>query len=375
MTKFLSHWLTKILYKNLLMLLLYVITAALILNVFMHKNFIDNTPKNEVSVCLSYNAVKPWCYRVLVPFTVNKLKDISDELNLGGGAHRLMKYPKVADRVEKMKVRYEFQDNVDIENYFILYGLFFLILLSLLFAIRQLTKEVFVCHELVYLCAPILIMLLYPLSFVGSGNLYDFLEILFLVIALICLIRNYWVSYYIVFALAILNKESNILLGIYFIAMYFKVYSVKKLGVHTLIHAVVGLPVFFAIRILFKDNPGGQFWSHFDINIEFLTQIKSYFLFNDVYAYMIATPRGYNIWTMFLLIVSVGYSWYKKPLFARRILMISYPLLFLLCLTMGNKDEIRNFSFLFPIIYLLGLDTLLRLYSADFKLKNKKINL
>ena len=38
----------------------------------MHKNFIDNTPKNEVSVCLNYNAVKPWCYRVLVPFTVNK---------------------------------------------------------------------------------------------------------------------------------------------------------------------------------------------------------------------------------------------------------------------------------------------------------------
>ena len=247
-------------YKYLFTCLIYVIASAVVLNIFMHKNFLDNTPKNEVGVCLEYNAVKPWCYRVLVPFSVNTIKVTADQIGITNKASKLIKYSKVQDRVEKMKIRYEFKEYVDIANYFIIYGLFFLILLSLLFALRKLTQLLFECHELVYLLAPVIILLLYPLSFVGSGNLYDFLEILFLILALIYLLQEKWALYYLVFGLAILNKESSILLGIYVVAVYFKVYSTKKLASHALLHLIIGLPIFLTIRILFEGNPGGQFW-------------------------------------------------------------------------------------------------------------------
>ena len=169
--------------------------------------------------------------------------------------------------------------------------------------------------------------------------------------------------YYPLFVLAILNKEVDVLLILFFLAFCRDVLAKKNTIKHVALQVLIGASLVLWVRFLFADNPLfpdlNNYWKH---NIRFWLNPKSYFLFWDPYHMGLPIfPRGGNILLIAFTAFFVFYKWKDKPLQVKRLFFYTAVFNIPLFLYRGAYDEIRALSLMFPALYLLGVYSLYRL--------------
>jgi hypothetical protein len=159
--------------------------------------------------------------------------------------------------------------------------------------------------------------------------------------------------------LAVLNKESNILVPFLYAAIIIGNGSKWKYRLFIAIGFIVSVGVYFFIKQKYSQNPGGTVMWQLGYNIDFWLAPKNYFLWHDFYTPMVPFPRGFNIILLLVLAKLLFWQWGEKPLFAKRLFVLAVLINIPLFILFSWNDEIRNLSFLFLPIYLLSIHTLL----------------
>jgi hypothetical protein len=264
-----------------------------------------------------------------------------------------------------MKDFYFSNANISLK-YHLTYLYLFLCLVLLLFSVRYLTRLIYTLPVFVYDLSPAIALLFLPLTFVGGGFFYDFPELLFMALGLICLIQQRWIFYYVLFFLAILNKEANILLILFFLAFARGKLPKRSVVKHLVAQILLGSIILIFLWYIFAANPGTHMEKHLRPNIRFWSNPKSYFLFFDPYRLGLPIfPRGGNILSLIFVLFLVFYKWKEKPLPIKRLFVYTSVVNLSLLIYACNTDEIRNLSFIFPSIYLLGVHSIYYLFPKD----------
>src|SRR6185295_4420000 len=161
---------------------------------------------------------------------------------------------------------------------------------------------------------PPLALLLLPMTFMQGGFIYDPSELLLTSLALQFFLRRRWLPYYLTFFVAVVNKESNILLPVWLLAPFTIDRDWRFLLRHGAISVAVGAPPFLAIRWWFRDQKGEPFVNLFGSNLAYLGDPKSYWSGFDVYAPHVPAPEGFHLFNLFLLVGLLVYVWRRDDL-------------------------------------------------------------
>jgi hypothetical protein len=245
---------------------------------------------------------------------------------------------------------------------FIAYYYMFIALLALLYSMNILLGKYLLLPDSYKEIAPVIFILFYPLTFLHGGFVYDFPEFLFIVIYLILLRSEFKILPTLVYGLAILNKESNVLLIIYDFTINYKNYDKKNIF-PVAIKMIFGLSIFIFTRVLFLNNPGAGMDYRPMFNLQFYTTLKTYLSFNFVYGGGILFPKSFNIINLAIIFYLIGHKWPVAPKNLRMSLMIMTSILIPLTILFGYIDEIRNYSLIFPIVFLLTSNTIYTIYN------------
>jgi hypothetical protein len=318
---------------------------------------------------VSFTADRPFAYRVLMPMLINSSAAVfpKDFIN----SHK--KWLTDSSPLTKYaKNKLYFHENIALKVH-LEYVYLYLSLILLLYSIRYLTQNIYSFPTNFSDVVPAIGLLFLPLTFTTGGHIYDFPELLLMALCLICIVKKKWVLYYPMFVLAILNKEINVLLILFFIAFCQDTISKKDLLKHAAGHILIGATLVFWVRFIFADNPllpgVNDYWKY---NIRFWLTPKSYFLFWDAYHVGVPIfPRGSNIFLIIFTAFFVFYKWNDKPLQVRRLLIYTSCFAIPLFLCKGWADEIRTLSLMFPAIYLLAVYSLDRLITLTNMLLRK----
>lgn len=341
---------------------LYLIVAAIVLNTFMNRwGFRGRSPRYGFKALITYEAHRPFAFRALTPAVINgvttllpasRLKELAEwDLTRAQDDHpSLSAHRRFGWGGHPMPEQYV--------AYLILWPVVFLLLV----AMRRLTRRARCFPDAFVDWAPVLALLALPLSFSRGGYVYDFPELLLMTVALGLLLEQRWLLYYVCFTLACLNKETAILLVVYCLALHWERMPRRRQMTHAGAHAVLGLPILAWQRLTFAANPGAnaefQLWD----NVGFLLSSAPWTRFWDPYGPLLPFPGPFNVVSIVLFGAAVFLFWPKKPYHLRVAFVAMMSVLLPLFILFGTFDEVRNFSLIFPVAYLLACDTAARLY-------------
>lgn len=345
-----------------MILVMYALAAFCVLHIFMLNNGWFRELKDwsfGFDRMLSFTADRPYAYRVLMPALVNASACVFPKDFIHEHRQWLIEGSPLVRYSKNTLFRYEsIALKVHLE-YFYLY----LSLVFLLYAVRSITNHIYAFPAAIADAAPAIALLFLPLTFGWGGHIYDFPELLLAALCLLCIIKKKWLFYYPLFVFAILNKELNVLVVLFFIAFCQDVMTKKVLLKHTAAQVLIGTFLVLWIRFLFADNPQipdlVNYWKH---NIRYWLNPASYVLFWDAYHVGLPIfPRGSNILLIMFTVFFVFYKWQDKPLKVKRLFMYTAIFNIPLFLYGGWADELRALSLMFPAIYLLAVYSLYRL--------------
>ena len=327
------------------------------------RSFEEGSAEFGFSKMLDGSADRPYVQRRLVPIIANYAASlVSHEEQAAFVQYHLDRHHLKQLYFEKAKYQ---NKNVEVWSpefaikYHVTYVIIFFSLLGTLYCLRSLTSTVSPNEYFLTPFVPVIFILLLPLSFLHGNFYYDFVELFFLSILLLTAIKGYYAWWLMLLPLAVLNKESNILVPFLYAAIIIGNSSKWSSRLLIAIGFILSVGVYFFIKQMYSHNPGGEVIWQLGKNINFWLTPKHYFLWHDFYAPMIPFPRGFNIILLVVLASLLFRQWGEKPLFTKRLfvlaVLINIPLFMLFC----HQDEMRNLSFLFLPIYLLSVHTLL----------------
>lgn len=351
--------------REAFVLLIYMAVAASVLNIFMQtRSFREGSAEFGFSKMLEGSADRPFVHRQLVPIIANYAAGLVSPEEKPAFVERYLD-PYRLKKLYFEKGKYQIYETIEVWSpdyaikYHITYFILFFSLLGTLYCLRALIPSVSPKENPLTPFVPVLFILLLPLSFMHGNYYYDFVELLFLSMLLLTAIKGYYAWWLLLLPLAVLNKESNILVPFLYAVIIIGNSSKWRSRLFLAFGFIASAGVYFFIKQKYSLNHGGTVMWQLEKNIDFWLTPKSYFLWHDFYAPMILFPRGLNIILLVILSSLLFWQWGKKPLFAKRLfvvaLLINIPLFILFCW----QDEVRNLSFLFLPIYLLIVHTLL----------------
>jgi hypothetical protein len=344
---------------------LYLIVSSFVLLAFMEKwELSTDDPNFGFLDAINHTSKKPWAYRVLSPATINLISAIlpvsaKQEVAefLAARSSRLLKYPKILNNPSwTAEVYFKYQ---------LMYLSLFVSLFAVLVVFRSLTRAILGHDGFLPDVAPAMGLLFLPLTFYQGGYYYDFPELMFMGLVLMLMLKRKWVLYHFVFALSILNKESNVLLVMFYIVMMYKAISDKEFCLHLLLQGVIGMVTFGATRFIFWDSPGMAVEHHFYRNLDYLLTPQNYISFTGIYAPMVPVPTPSNLLLVIFLVALIYYGWKKTPIRIRTLFLISSAVNIPLVLLFGWVEEARNYSFMFPALYFIAVCSVVGLYGDD----------
>jgi len=365
--KFQNHrcFLSLLLSREAFALLLYMAVSASVLNTFMQTvSFREGSTEFGFSKMLEGSADRPYVFRRLVPIIANYTASLVSPEKQPAFVERYL------DRYHLKQLYFEkgkFRQHQTIEawspeysiKYHTAYFILFLSLIGTLYCLRALIPFASSNENPLTPFVPVIFILLLPLSFMLGNYYYDFVELFFLSLLLLTAIKGYYAWWLLFLPLAVLNKESNILVPFLYAAIMIGNSSKWRSRLFIGVSFTVSVGVYLFIKQKYSQNPGGTVMWKLGENIDFWLTPGNYFLWQDFYAPMILFPRGLNIILVAVLTSLLFWQWGKKPLFAKRLfvvaMLINIPLFILFCW----QDEMRNLSFLFLPVYLLIVNTLL----------------
>lgn len=289
---------------------------------------------------------KPFAYRVLVP-TV--MREIVEALPQSAIAKLEARKPDGSWHNPKAMDHFRWNGTsipLFILSYFMVWG----ITLWILYCWRAvLNAEAY--STAIADIAPIFGLLLVPILLSKAGWIYDFPELLFFSLGLLFYLKKQWLPYYISFCLALLNKETAVLMSFYFLPAF--ACSRKMVFKHALVHAALAMVILFGIRLHFADRAGEAMQVNIQHNLDFLFSAKPWFKFSDTYAYQLPTPRGFNVLNFFLYVVPL---WLARKQINKNwfyVVVAMTSVLFPLFLYSGFEDEFRVFLPVVPAYFLI----------------------
>jgi hypothetical protein len=311
---------------------------------------VPDTQRFTFEKMVDETAYRPAVYRQLLPMIARGVESLIPQ------QERIEVNKKIIEKIKANRsashVFYQgsaLSENLVLE-YLVVYALSFISLFVALFLMRS------VCIELIEdrvaaTLAPVAFAITLPLLLSKSGYFYDFPEIAFMAAGMWCAIRRRWLLFYLVTAVATVNKETYFL---YAISLFPFFYSGKWkwsdfANASGLI--VVGALINAYVKYRYRFNPGVVAEFHLWENLRFYLNPMSYvrFAINDG----VITPNEFNIVNIFMVawlirsgwkFLGCGVKWHILLCAA-----INFPLFFLFC----APEELRNLSMLYMALVLL----------------------
>ena len=320
--------------------------------------------------------MRPYVYRKLVPVTVNFFISLIPEEQHGAFVKYHLnrfhlkqiyferaKYPNINKGRESWTPTYSLK-------FHLVYLIMFASLLACMYCLRWSLNEVFTRNDSFNALIPILFVALLPLSFVNGNFFYDFPELFFLSALLLTALKDWYGAWVILLPLAVLNKESNILVPLLYISVIAGSLGIWRNRIYMGLSIAMTAIVYVYIKMLYVDTPGDTAVFRLSQNIDFWLKPESYFLWQDFFAPLIPFPRGLNIVWIALIVSTILIAWKKKPPILKWLLvtalLVNVPLLIL----WGTDDEMRNLSFVFIPLFLIVSHSLRYLFISDEEIDN-----
>jgi hypothetical protein len=344
--------------------LVYFVVASAVLDSFQdHWAMGDKWRKSRFNKTIHFKVPPPFVYRVLTPWLVNT---VSGSLPPAARAD-------LAARGQRLRARYGLREENDVE-YAVAYYLIFLAIFGTQLAWRANFAALDIGRggsggsPLFWDFAPPVAMSLLPMTFMQGGFIYDAMELFLTGLALCFFLRRRWLGFYATFFFAVLNKESNILLPVWFLAPFLRDWDWRFLLRHAALSVAVGAPPFLFVRHLFRDSPVDPLKLLIGMNLDYLLTPSSYLSGFDVYAEAVPAPEGFHLFNLFLFATLVWLAWRMPELREVRTIFVCTMIVFLpFFLLFGYRDEIRVFGPAYAALVLMAANCLraVRLGGAD----------
>jgi hypothetical protein len=332
-----SHWLSRLkrLARHLTLGLLYLGVAHAVFTCYAVDPPTDSDPRFTFEKMISGEADRPFVYRTLVPWTVRQGSRM-----LTPAAFRLYEKYRWPEKIEA-ELRHVRLERSLVREWtvfsWLCTGLFAVFGLSLHGLIRHIyALDVMRSHAF-----SLVAMSLVTLFFDKYNQLYDPASLALFPLATLMFLRGHLVAYYLVLCLAILNKETALLLPCLFGVWFWGRRPSRFVAAHVAAQLGLYLGLTLTVRALFQQNPG--------------TALERQFLSNLTYA---STPSIHLLLGMLKLsgmAVMVSSGWSRKPEPLRRGLLLVLAVLGPLWLLFGRLQEIRVFYEAWFLICLLAL--------------------
>jgi len=314
---------------------------------------------------LAGEAARPWAYRVLVPDLVTATANVVPASAKEYLAPYLMKASGVRARYFKgtparWTLNFAFA-------YHIAIGLIFLCLFFHLLLLRTLAPGFGVRNVALRDLGPICYAVILPLVFLQGAYLYDFPE-LFILAACVWAAAVYPPLLLLALPLAVANKESAILMPLLILARYWgdDGINIPRRKLWWLGSAsIVAAAVFWTIKISVSGHRGGSVEFYLFENLKFWSDPRSYVGFSAILAAGVPVPKLHTA----LVCVPATVLWWAGWKSAKRdlrwtlatALAINLPLV----IALADRDELRNFSLSFLVLYMLALCGVQHFYESD----------
>jgi hypothetical protein len=231
----------------------------------------------------------------------------------------------------------------------------FVALIGFGLTMREIIREFFDLSELSVFLASVLSIAIIPLG--RSYFIYDYPNLLIFSLCILFIARQNWRAFYPMFVIACLTKETAILLPLVVLLNIGRFGDRRRIIVHLAAQIIIWAAVTAGLGMIFADNPGTTLEFHlFDYNLLVLTQPSQFLQFSHF-----LLPRALNVMLVSLIAILVFTYWRLKPKFLKRSLLIVVPLVSLSIL-FGWIDETRGYFEVLPILYCLGLHSVMRLF-------------
>ncbi len=337
--------------RGLFLALLYVIASAVVLDAFLGQwGFRGDNPKFGFRALLTFEAERPFAYRVLSPLLVEGVARAIPPALLE--RHRrwlqestpLLRYRRPGESWTLWKsVRWH-----------VAYGYLLACLLGVLLTGRSLTRSMHPGCALASDVGPAVALLFLPLTFHLGGYLYDFPELLLLSICLLLAWRGRWVAFHLALALALLNKETGVFAIAYAAGMVGHRFPPRRTALLLGGQLVLAAAILGGIRLTLAENPGLSAWPMLPMNLLFWMDPRNYLRFIEPIAPLVPLPRGANVLTLALLAGLCSAGWSRSHAGLRRSFVFAAAGSIALLLAFGFLDEIRVLAPAFPPLYVLA---------------------
>ena len=312
-------------------------------------------------------AHRPYVYRRLSPDIVDAAARAVHRFILDGDPQQRQALRQFLLTDSPLTNKMATQEKWDVEKSLRIHVAYVYVVLSLLAVLilaRALLTSCIRASQAFYDYAPVAAELLLPLTFWRGGYIYDFAELAFLLAALLALLHDKVWLYLVVFIIAITNKESNLLLLVYFIAVGWNRLTWRRFVLFAGAQVVVGVAIYAAIRHKYLLNPGGsnEFW--LSDNLDFWSHLSAYTSFRNLFDAVIPFPTATNVLILFLAALAIFHGWGKRPAVLRRLFLLSAIVNVPLIVPFAYKDEVRNLSLTFPAVFLMGAWGIVEAYGA-----------
>lgn len=349
------------LYRGLLLLLFYQLVSSFAFEEHMERwAFLGDGEKAGLEHLIDRTGYRPLVYRVASPFIVGVVSDVA--------LKRLP--PGVQDFLVSRSPALEYRWSDESWNerkavrFHVAYLYTFLAYFAVILAGRYLLISARIGSRLFQDIAPAVALCFIPLTQHYGAYIYDMPELMLLLLATAFALQGRWWLYYPVFVLAVLNKESNVVLGVTVGAVWLFTYSPSRLAAHAAAHAALGLALLIAVRGAFAESPGvAAVWA-FPSNIQFWTSVGAYTELISGPAALIPVPNGANMINIGLALFGMFAYWKVKPSWLRRLVIFMAGVNAVLQLLWAMADELRNLSLMFPALFLATCFTVVAMYSG-----------
>jgi len=339
--------------------LLYALVASAVMHAYMYKwKFRTDDPNFSLESLVHFSASHPYAERLLSPLLIRAASDwLPTELT-----QRFAQYLTQTSRLLMYRQAGDVWDLEKSLHYHIAYAYMFLCLIGLLLVGRRLTRIACSTGALFSDLAPVVALIFLPLTFHLGGFIYDFAELALIGYATLALIERRYLAFHLIYLVAILNKESNVLLIVYFALLAFPELNRRRRIAHALVLATTGLLLTLTILHVTRAAPGAPGILNFAENVAFWCSPRSYFKVIEGYSPLVPFPQGLHCVNLFILVAIVLLAHRRAPIRQRRLffamLAIGAPLL----LTFGWQDEIRAMALCLIPLYLLACHALKYVY-------------
>lgn len=181
-----------------------------------------------------------------------------------------------------------------------------------------------------------------PVCYAGQVYIYDYTQLLLFTLGLLLMLRGRWWVYYPVYALACLNKETSILLPVVLAAWKGRAALRPPYLLSLAAQGAIGVGICAALSAIYRGNPGGATEWHLMRNVTFSFSALGWV----------------RIGVLLIGIVLAGWRFREAPVFLRRGLLATLPLLLAATLPFGYIDELRDYYEAVPFAVGLGVLTL-----------------